>query len=191
MSHLRTLAVALAVIALVAGCSVATSDARRIDPGRVPFDLLDPKATPVVPLAPSVAGSALTVCLIDADGAVRPVPIAIEGEASPAAALRAAASVPAEGGFTTTIPEERTVQEVDVARGAATVDLVEDFDERVPGPDQLLYVAQAVCTLTSIPGIGQVSFTRGDQPLAIPTDGGALTSAPVSGDDFADLLSRE
>jgi spore germination protein GerM len=56
------------------------------------------------------------------------------------------------------------------------------------GDEQLLAVAQLVCTLTARPGVGPVSFTLEGAPVDVPTGDGSLTSGPVSRDDYADLL---
>ncbi|MBU3688054.1 MAG: hypothetical protein B7C54_09540 [Acidimicrobiales bacterium mtb01] len=79
---------------------------------------------------------------------------------------------------------------VTVERGSATVDLPDAFVSGLPGAEQRLAVAQIVLTLTRRAGIGQVVFTSGDRPLAVPRGRGDLTRPGelVACDDYSNLL---
>jgi spore germination protein GerM len=193
--RLRPAGGALAALALAAsagGCGVGgEGQSRALDVESVPFGLLDAEAAPVVTTAPPEPTGALTVCFVDPDGQVVALPVPVEGAPSIGTALEALGSLPVEGTeLTTAVPEERTVVDVDVEGGVATVDLAAAFDELVPAADELTYVAQVVCTLTGLPGVGQVAFTRDGDPVGVPTAGGALSTLPVSRDDYAELISR-
>ena len=59
----------------------------------------------------------------------------------------------------------------------------------LPADEQLLAVAQIVCTLTGRPGVGQVSFTLQGARLAVPKGDGSLVSSPVARDDYAGLMA--
>ncbi len=50
-------------------------------------------------------------------------------------------------------------------------------------------VAQLVLTLTAQPGVGQVVFVIGEDTAQIPRADNTLTNAPVSRDDFIELLA--
>jgi len=73
------------------------------------------------------------------------------------------------------------------ARGIARVDLKTEFAQNSPA-DKILAVAQIVCTLTDLPGVGQVRFTVDGQPADIPRADGSLTREPVSRFDYRALL---
>ena len=79
---------------------------------------------------------------------------------------------------------------VTVERGSATVDLPDSFVNGLPGAEQRLAVAQIVLTLTRRAGIGQVVFTSGNRPQAVPRGRGDLTRPGelVACDDYANLL---
>jgi len=72
-------------------------------------------------------------------------------------------------------------------RGIALVDLKSDFLQ-ISSADQVLGLAQVVCTLTSLPGVGQVRFTLHGDPVEIPRADGSLTGEPVSRSDYEDLF---
>jgi spore germination protein GerM len=158
----------------------------------VPFGLLDEHAEPVLPNAANAPAGALTACFVDAalDGIVAIV-VPVDGEPSAATALDALDDLPSDNvdGLTTSFPTEPTIAGVDVSGGVAEVDLAEGFDEIVPSANQLTYVAQVVCTLTALPGLGQVTFSVDGAPVAVPVAGGQLVSSPVSRDDYTELLA--
>jgi spore germination protein GerM len=79
------------------------------------------------------------------------------------------------------------VGEVTVAAGTASVELTDRFAD-VPASDQLFAVAQMVFTLTGLPGIGQVSFVRGGEPVSLPAADGSTSLGPVSRDDYRVLV---
>lgn len=80
---------------------------------------------------------------------------------------------------------------VDVERGLATVDTDGSLLTEISPIDQRLAIAQIVLTLTSRPGIGQVTFLVNGEPQAVPRGGGELAPAdqPVAYDDYAMLLT--
>jgi len=73
------------------------------------------------------------------------------------------------------------------AIGIARVDLSADFAGISPG-EQILALAQVVCTLTNVPAVQQVRFTLGGDPVDIPRADGSLTSEPVSRRDYRSLF---
>jgi spore germination protein GerM len=74
------------------------------------------------------------------------------------------------------------------ALGIARVDLSADFAGISPA-EQILALAQVVCTLTNVPAVEQVRFTLGGEPVDIPRADGSLTSEPVSRRDYRDLFA--
>ncbi len=81
----------------------------------------------------------------------------------------------------------------DDRNGVATVDLPAGFFEGLSTVDQRLAIGQIVLTLVERPGIGQVRFTRGGAPFAVPRGSGELSGAGavVSRLDFLDLLAAD
>jgi hypothetical protein len=73
------------------------------------------------------------------------------------------------------------------ARGIARVELTADFAQHAAA-EQVVAVAQVVCTLTNLPGVGQVQFTHDGDPADIPRADGSRTSEPVSRFDYSVLL---
>ena len=67
------------------------------------------------------------------------------------------------------------------------MDLSADLSQ-IPAADQILALAQVVCTLTSLPGIGQVHFTRDGKAVDIPRADGSLTNRPVARADYDSLF---
>jgi hypothetical protein len=79
------------------------------------------------------------------------------------------------------------VERVDIRAGLATVEL----DRRIvdlPTAELRVAVAQLVLTLTDRPGVGQVAFTVGDDPVQVPRADGTLARSTVSRDDFVILV---
>jgi spore germination protein GerM len=80
------------------------------------------------------------------------------------------------------------VRRVALRAGTAHADLQPALSN-LGGTEQLLAIAQLVCTLTHRPGVGLVSFTLDGAPVDVPRGDGSLTAGPVSRDDYADLLA--
>jgi spore germination protein GerM len=80
-----------------------------------------------------------------------------------------------------------TADEAVPAGGIARVDLKNEFVQIAP-TDQVLALAQVVCTLTNVPAVEQVRFTLDGEPVDIPRADGSLTNEPVSRLDYRVLL---
>lgn len=175
---------------VLVGCSPGPQRRAEVeDDARIPFQLLDADAPRLRPVAGSAASGLVTLCYLDENGLVEveaELPRTVRGGAGLVAAL---ADVPegAPGSLRTAVGSS-FVRDVTIAAGIARVDLRPEIAE-VDGDDQLLGVAQLVCTLTGRPGVGLVSFTLDGSPVDVPRADGSLTSSPVSRDDYADLLS--
>ncbi len=178
---------ALAVV--VASCGVPAEDsARATDADEVPFALLDEEAPPLVPPTTAAVSEPVSACFIHEDRlavVARPLarPVTLR------AALDALATPPdAPALMRTALADTSIVRDIQVTGGIARIDLQEGISS-LGGDDQLLAVAQIVCTLTSRPGVGQVSFTLEGAPIEVPRGDGSLVSAPVSRDDYASLIA--
>ena len=183
------LAVACAFAVVLGGCAVGTEgDARRIRDPAVPFDLLNPEAPPLVPPVAGPATEEVSLCFVR-DGQVVFVNHALPAPVTMETTLDALAVPPptAQPLVRTALTEPSIVREVRVLGGIARVDLLPSVST-LPTDQQLLAVAQIVCTLTGRPGVGQVSFTLEGAPLAVPKGDGSLVTSPVARDDYGVLL---
>lgn len=198
------LAAATALIVLV-GCGVpSNSENRPLDPAGIPAIFNQTTSTttstttttiasPASTAAPTSVPAELVSLYFVAGSQVVPISRQL---LSPAAAPQVLAAL-AEGlpsgdeaaGLRSALPPNFSAG-VEVERGIATVDLPPTFLNQVPGPEQRLAVAQIVLTLTRRAGIGQVIFTSGAQPQAVPRGRGDLTRPGelVACDDYANLL---
>jgi len=76
---------------------------------------------------------------------------------------------------------------VQLRGGVAQVDLAQRLLDIAP-TDQRVAIAQLVLSLTTRPGVGQVSFTSDRRPIGVIRADGTLTTNAVSRDDFASLV---
>jgi spore germination protein GerM len=124
------------------------------------------------------------------DGTVTPVPRTVEGD-RPTATLEVLIAGPTAGeqaaGLRTALLTEDVIRDARVAAGVAHVDLRLLFATGTQ--ESILAVAQLVCTLTGLPGVGQVAFTLDGQPVEVPRSDGSLTSGTVSREDYATVIS--
>lgn len=183
---LRHLGVAALMIA-VTGCSLSPqAEPRVVGPDAVPFRLLDRDAPPLVPRPSGGQTETARVCFLS-DGKLLPVGRSLPAPVTPTAAVAALAAPPAP--LRTAIGDPGTIRAIEVIAGIAHVDL-DGRVSTVSSEEQLLAVAQIVCTLTTRPGIGQVVFTLDSAPVDVPRADGSLASSTVSRDDYEALLAR-
>ncbi|HVM52467.1 MAG TPA: GerMN domain-containing protein [Acidimicrobiales bacterium] len=181
-------ATALLAVALH-GCSVPAQErARTVRDAAVPFDLLDPSAPPLVPPSTSLTSEQLALCFVR-EGRL----VVVTQELAPPITLRdavAALTGPPQGAgpLRTALTEPSLVSDVRLVGGIARVDLVAGVSA-LPTEEQLLAVAQIVCTLTGRPGVGQVSFTLDGARLPVPKGDGSLVTSPVARDDYSTLMA--
>lgn len=191
MSGLRRarwlLGCALAVIS--GACAVSEEQRAQVrDDGSVPFGLLDQDTPPLLPPVTAVPTETVSLCFARAGGLV-----VVQASLDPTSELLdvvdALSDLPDTAGSSvrTAIGEPPLVSEVRLVAGVAQVDLLPGITA-LGGDEQVMAVAQVVCTLTARPGVGLVSFTLEGSPIDVPRGDGSLTGGPVSRDDYADLL---
>lgn len=188
MKRTLPVVIAAAVGATMVACAVpAERRAHRVAADRVPFGLLDLDAPALLP-TPAPGTASVTLCFVEGDR-LAAVSQPTAGSSSPTRVVEALQAAPEFGGrsLRTAVVDATVVRAVEVRAGIAAVDLRSSISS-LGGPDQLLAVAQLVCTLTGLPGVGQVSFTLEGAPVEVPRADGSLVSAPVSRDDYASLL---
>jgi hypothetical protein len=182
-----SLAALLAVPLLVGACSVRAEQRAQVEGDEaVPFGLLDPDVPPLLPPSTDPSAESISLCFVQ-DGVLVGVDSPLERPVDLPAIVEALAEAPDAESLRTALGDPPLVREVELVGGVARVDLRPAITE-LGGEDQLLAVAQLVCTLTGRPGLGLVSFTLEGSPIDVPTGDGSVTSEPVSRDDYADLL---
>lgn len=186
----RSLLPVLTLSIALTACAVGTQDdARQVRDSAVPFQLLDPEAPPLAPPSGGPATEQVSLCFLR-DGRLEVVsrdlapPVTLEATVDALTAPPPAVRPPVR----TALTEPSIIREVRVVGGIARVDLFPSVST-LPPDQQLLAVAQIVCTLTGRPGVGQVSFTLGGAPLAVPKGDGSLVTSPVARDDYSALMA--
>lgn len=196
--QLRLAATATAVL-FVVSCGPQAQDQATLLRG-VPSDLTAPTTTSTTtttvlpaPTTTAVPSEGVLLHLVTED-AIRPVLRNMPVNPSPQQVLDALiAGLPAG---TLSFPIRSALPPnldatVTVERGLAIVDTDESLLTDISPLDQRLAIGQIVLTLTSRPGIGQVSFRVAGEPRAVPRAGGDLAppDEPVAYDDYSALLS--
>jgi len=186
---MRTVTLLAVVCCLCSGCGVPFDDSpREIDPGRVPFGLLEEDATSSTTISPA-ARAAAELYLIRSDRLARvtrdiAIPLTpqklvvalLQGPTDAEAAANLRTAITATSGASATEPEAGLVR-VELGRSFATSGAA----------DQVLAIAQLVFTVTGVPGASRVSFTVSGRPVEVPTADGTLSSAPLGRSDFVAL----
>jgi hypothetical protein len=188
-------AVLAGTVLLVAGCGLPGSgEVRRVDPESVPYRLLETEtgAQPGQTEGPVPAHTPV-VFWLTADDMLAPASADVacsdpteEVVASMLSALVASEQDDRAAGRSSAVPPSSRLELLGVANGVAVVDLEASSSlaaDRLP-----LAVGQLVLTLTSAPGIDEVRVSTGGSLVEIPLPGGALTSRPVTADDYAPLV---
>lgn len=197
----RTLAAALSVSACIGGftaCGPAPENQARVVDD-VPFGLTDTTTTSTttttIPIEPSLPSEPVESVLLYyvLDDRLTPAVEELPLEATPQDVLDTLLEgLPGYAAGTvlrTALPRQLTATVV-VSRGLAVVDTDTSLLTEISPVDQRFAIGQIVLTLTSRPGIGQVSFTVDGRPQAVPRGGGDLAPAnePVAYDDYVSLL---
>lgn len=183
----RAVAAAL-VLGLAGGCGVPTQHAASVIPDKdVPSGLLTASTTTTTTTPPSPDTPEVTICLVSPSGVLQAARQRVPS-AGVDDVLTALASPPSpaeqRAGLSTLVTSVLTAR---VKSGVATVALGSDFTTS-SSVDQLTAVAQIVCTLTALPGIGQVGFQLDGKPADVPRGDGSTTAKPVSRDDYPKLI---
>lgn len=181
---------AVVVVALLtAACGIpAEEEATLAQPEDVPFDLLGP--VPEATTSSTVSAErrdTIQIFLAQGERLVA-VPRRVPEAAGPELILQTLVEGPTEAevgrGISSAILGDDVifVRSVGVTGGIATVDLGPTFNDV---PNKILALGQIVFTLTGLPGIGRVSFTRNGAPTAVPRSNGEVTTDSVSRDDYS------
>ena len=184
MRRLRQ-ATVMATAAVMLACGVPMDDApRRIAPEDVPF----PREGTA---SPDSAGAATVTIFLAQASHLAPVkrqaPTTSVGDR-----LDALVEGPTESelplGLRTAIGPETRVTHTGTTDSVASVDLSKAFVD-VVGEEQILAVAQIVFTVTEATGVSSVQFSLDGRVVAVPTEDGTLSDAPIDREAFRGLVA--
>ena len=183
-------------------CSVNSgSEFVEVDQSEIPFDLSAPETTATtttVPLATQTTVAGTIYELADLyfikNNQLLKVQLEIGGPTNPQnvfAALIAGLPDPAHTKVTTLLPANLTAI-IDVQGGVANINLQSGILDALSPSQQRLAIAQISLTLTSQPGIGQVTFSVNGKPIGVPRGKGDIAAAgtPVAFDDYKMLITK-
>ena len=191
-----------ALCVLLAACAVPKSGSfNEVDPQDVPFGLSSPETsapatTTSVVAQTTIAGTTYEqadLYFVKSDSLVR-VRLEIPSPTNPQgvfAALVVGLPDPAHSKVKTLLPAVFTA-DIEVEGGVANVNSKRGYLDSIKPNEQRLAIAQIVLTLTSQPGIGQVTFSVGGKPIGVPRGRGDIAGAgiPVTFDDYKMLISK-
>lgn len=182
---MRTVTKGAALVLLLSGCGVATSDRAEVaSREEVPYGLLDPAATTTTSVAPvqSTLGHAWFV----GEGHVLRVAREVAAPLSVDGLLDVLVAGPTEDEAAFGLRSAVLVDSVDsasVVAGVATVDLRAQF-AAAPAREQILALAQLVYTVTEVASVAVVTFTLDGQPIDVPRADGSISEGPVTRVDY-------
>ena len=176
--------VSVVVTVVVAACGVPDSGVTVIDPAELPAELRGVTTTSGPPSEDGVPAVAAVYWIRDR-GLARE---AVLFQSGPSAERLLAllergpvGSAPGDGARSALSAGDVSVRSHD--RGVVTVEL-RDLDD----PDQVLAIGQIVLTLTSLPGVDAVRFTRRGAPVEVPLPDGTLVARDLTAADYELLL---
>jgi spore germination protein GerM len=173
----------------------------KVDQSEIPFDLSAPETTATtttVPLATQTTVAGTIYELADLyfikNNQLLKVQLEIGGPTNPQnvfAALIAGLPDPTHTKVTTLLPANLTAI-IDVQGGVANVNLQSGILDALTPSQQRLAIAQISLTLTSQPGIGQVTFSVNGKSIGVPRGKGDIAAAgiPVAFDDYKMLITK-
>ncbi len=103
--------------------------------------------------------------------------------------LKGPTQLEAASGFATAIPAGSTLLGLSVEDGVATADLSEAFESGGGSLSARLRLAQLVYTLTEFPTVQAVELKIEGQPATTFSSEGIVIDAPLTRDDFEDLVA--
>ncbi|TFH20413.1 MAG: hypothetical protein E4H05_02360 [Acidimicrobiales bacterium] len=209
MSVRATTAAALLVLATTGACGVPTGSETfsEIPPDEIQFGLDATSTTTsttsttstTVPVLPETTALATTTTIrlepvqiyFLSRGRLQPITIDLPPGSSPdQVADVLEAGPPPDIALDTLIMDGLIVTSVEEG-GVLTVDLDPDTFDQVPSTQQTEAIGQIVLTmLSSLRGVGQVTFTLGGEAIAVKKGNGQLSDIgePLSYDDYSNLL---
>ena len=183
----------LLIAGLAAACGVPT-EGPPVTITRVPYDLTQPQTRD--PSTPAPTGTERPYVYMMRNDSLVPVKASATDVGDPARAISEVLDQLAEGpseadrlaGLSTALGPDTGFRLTGFDDGVARIDIA--AGEQVPSPSRVpLAVAQVVLSVTSVPAVDSVLISRDGTPVELPLPGGALTAAPVTGRDYAELVT--
>ena len=191
-----------ALCIVLTSCAVPESGAvDEINPNDIPFGLNSPETSAPATTTTLILTSPLTgstfeqadLFFVDGSSLERvrleiPSPTDLQGVFT---ALVAGLPDPAHTKVKTLLPVD-FVAVIEVEGGVANVNAKRVYLDSIKPNEQRLAIAQIVLTLTSQPGIGQVTFSVGGKAIGVPRGRGDIAGAgtPVTFDDYKMLIAK-
>ena len=180
----------------LAACGAPTGGTpREIETSEIPYNLLeDPSAAPSRPASGTASGPRLYwVDARDQLVARSPARYCAKGRGGlTRAILGQLADGPSQAdlgaGLGTALPPDVWLSLVKIEGRTARLRITNE--ETVTASRVVLATAQAVLTVTSIPGVDQVEVEFDEEPLQMPLPSGDLATGPLHYSDYAGLLSK-
>lgn len=193
---MRAVVCALSAVLLLVGCGVPIqSDPVPLEPGAVPSQLREANR-PSSPQPSTTAGSStVEVNFVRNDKVVRIRRQAPTG--GPAERLNSVVSALMSGpseteqasGITTALPQDLTLT-VAKTEGTRVVIELAGATEGRSATENILAVGQIVLSVTALPTVEEVTFSRGGIPVEALLADGALTTNPLTASDFESLRAQ-
>jgi len=201
MHHLRPFQIGALCVLLASYAVPKSGSVNEVSPDDFPFGLSStetsaPSTTTTIVVQTTVAGTAYEkadLFFVEAASLLRvqveiPSPTNLQGVF---AALISGLPNPAPSKARTLLPTAFAAN-IDVEGGVANVNSKLGYLDSIKPNEQRLAIAQIVLTLTSQPGIGQVTFSVGGKPIGVPRGRGDIAGAgiPVTFDDYKMLIAK-
>jgi len=205
-----TAAIVVLVASATAGCGLSTGEESfsPIPTDEIPYGLnatststttsstttttlLDaPSSLPTTTTMPPIRQEPIEVYFLSR-GRLQPIVIDLPVGVSPDQVADVLEEGPPTGVALDTLIEDGLIVSSAESGGVLTVDLDPETFDRIPSTQQTEAIAQIVLTMiTSLRLVGQVTFTLGDEPIAVKKGNSLLSEVgePLSYDDYAVLL---
>jgi spore germination protein GerM len=193
----KTIVAATATAVVLVACGVPVQEhPEQVDPAAIPSQLRSP-STPASEAPSATPGKpTVRVSFVREDRLVELV-----REATPSASttdrlntvIQALLAGPADteqaAGITSALPPGLTLSVIEVRGQLVVLDLAGDTQGRST-TENILALGQIVLSVTAVPTIDEVSFSRNGQPVEALLADGALTTDPLTAADYAGLRSR-
>jgi len=193
---MKTVVAAIAAALLLVGCGVPVQQRPApIEPAAIPSRLQGSAEPTPGPLTATPGKPADQVSFVRKD---RLVSLVREAPSAPSAdrlntVIQALLAGPTDteeaDGITSALPPELELAVVDVEGSCVVLELSGETDGR-SATENILAVGQIVLSVTALPTIDQVTFSRNGQPVEALLADGALTTDPLTAADYAELRSR-
>jgi spore germination protein GerM len=185
----------LAAVVVLAGCGVPVQDDPvPINPGAVPSQLRE-STQPATPQPSATGKSALRISFVRNDQLVslrREAPAGSAADRLQAVLddlLAGPTAVEQANGVTTALPPDVTLKVAEVRGTRVVLELSGDTEGR-SATENVLAVGQIVLSVTALPSVGEVTFSRDGVPVEALLADGALTTDPLTEADYESLRAR-